>query len=465
MTPRQRALAGQMYGAGGPVQQSLAGLMGSPQAQMPLVDAQAGDVPFASLSALMGMPSFMDRLMAGDVPADELALMFSGITKGVGVGKGLFGKARSDTLQGSSGGRTPPPGGTPSGLPRPLLDYPPTVAPVLKVDRATGKEYLAKVNSPEAIAVKKQVDAAQRDIDTGRYDPMFDVAKRTDVDPTKYDLGAATLDTAIPKTAKSIAKYETMSGRQAGLDRLVEAYNAGKLIPGSENWYFMGQLERAFIKEFGAKTGRKMFREKFAKAMAATTGGASPRENLRTAMYGNYLRANNLPYPENAYAMPWPVGGRFISGNMRQHQRLMNEGNIDAARNPKRHNFEGDFLGDKAATLDEQMMGGFDRNLREPPGPSYGTFEARVGELAAQHGVDPRGFQDVTWAGLKKFKEGDRYPGAKPMIKEVNEMIERTARVTGLTPQQVLVEGLMKSRIPMYGVAGASLLGGATERF
>jgi hypothetical protein len=44
----------------------------------------------------------------------------------------------------------------------------------------------------------------------------------------------------------------------------------------------------------------------------------------------------------------------------------------------------------------------------------------------------------------------------KPMIQDVNESIERTSRMTGLTPKEVVKWGIIHSRIPMYGFMGAA---------
>lgn len=182
--------------------------------------------------------------------------------------------------------------------------------------------------------------------------------------------------------------------------------------------------------------------------MAATTGGAAPKENFRMAMYGNYLKENKLPYPEAAYEMPYPIGGRYAMGNIKMHKKLAGK-TIDPETNPKRSNFAYNFLGDKAgSTIDEQMSMLFDPKVKQPQW--YGPYEGVIADLAKEYGVAPRDFQDVAWAGAKYLKNPERYPGSKPMIQEVNEAVERTARITGLSPKEVLVEGVMKSKIPVY---------------
>jgi|TARA_R110000822_G_scaffold96438_2_gene219509 hypothetical protein len=417
--------------------------------------------------------TFIDMLevapagLLGKAPAGALA-------------SGLARRAQNDINNASSGGRYSPPRGVPSdGAPQPLLPYPPTRPPEWQFDPKKGSEiderpgyaasiihgeragerkrvgdYLAKVNSPEALQIKKQVEAAQRDIDAGNYVPMFDVSKRTDVDASTYKSGEPTQKVAWAKQPKTQQAHRARATAN-GTERLEGAFKEGLKIPDANNWYYMGQLENTFIKRLGAKEGRARFRAKFAGPMAATTGGATPKENLRTAMYGNFLRENNIPYPKNAYDMPFPAGGRYISGNIRQHQKLMG-GPLSSEKNPKRHNFEGNFLGQKEwATVDEQMSGLFDPKLKNPQGDSYGAYEEVIIKLAKKYDVSPREFQEVAWAGAKKTKEGKRYSGSKPMIQEVNEAIERTARVTGLTPKEILEKGIMDSKMPIFSQPGS----------
>jgi hypothetical protein len=87
-----------------------------------------------------------------------------------------------------------------------------------------------------------------------------------------------------------------------------------------------------------------------------------------------------------------------------------------------------------------------------PPDDSYGILEGTIADLAKQNGVMPANFQDVAWAGLKGTT-------GKPMMQQVNEMIERTSRVTGQTPDEVM-RGFINKTNPMYSAAPIGLLGG-----
>lgn len=338
--------------------------------------------------------------------------------------------------------------------------YPEVAPPVTAFDKKTGKEYLAKDLSPEALAVQKARDVIQKDIDAGSYDPFFDVRARADVDPSNYPSTGKTIDVK-PVRPETQAKYRAMAFDPEGLSRLREGYTAGlEQKDVAENWYFMKQLEDKFVEELGPEEGRKQFKERFAKPMALTTGGADPTSNLLMSYYGNFLREKGLPIPEAAYDMPFPIGGRFASSNMGMFGRNM-EKEI-TPDNPKRLNFQNNFLGYKEPTIDEQMSKGFDPKLQMPEW--YGPYEEAINMLAREYDVDPRYFQEVTWAGLKSKGKGG-YQGV-PMIQHVNEAIERTSRLTGVPPEEVVRRGLVRGDMPIYGIAapaGALAVGAMGE--
>jgi hypothetical protein len=354
--------------------------------------------------------------------------------------------------------------------------YPEIAPPVPAIDKKSGKEYLAKSLSPEAQSVRLARDTIQKDIDAGNYAPYFDVSKRADVDPAHYPAGGNTIDN-LPKKQETRAKYRAMAFNPDGLQRLREGYEAGlKQKDVAENWYFMKQLEDEFVKELGPEEGRKQFKDRFGKSMALTTGGADPTSNLLMAYYGNYLKNKGLDVPGEAFNMPYPIGGRYASSNMGMFERNMGmfernmgmfernmgmfERNMSkelTPENPKRFNFQNNFLGHKQPTIDEQMSKGFDPKLQMPEW--YGPYEEALNTLASEYKVDPRYFQEVTWAGLKSQGKGG-YQGA-PMIQHVNEAIERTSRLTGVPPEEVVKRALVRADMPLYAGAGAAVGAGA----
>lgn len=355
----------------------------------------------------------------------------------------------------------------PGAVPNVAERYPEVAPPVMAIDKTTGKEYLAKELSPEALQVKEARQAAQRDIDKGNYEPYFDPAKRFDVDPAGYPPVESTHGIRKAR-ADTQAKYEEHARNPEAMARLDEAYQRGLAqADDAGNWYHMGQLEAEFIKEYGPTEGRRLFKERFADAMAATTGGADPTSNYMMAHYGNYLRARGEPIPAASNEFPYPIGGRYASGNMAQYDKMINQGAGLTPENPKRYNFAGNFTGSKGATIDEQMSGLFDPQMQMPRAGSYGHYEAALADRAAAAGVDPRYYQEVAWAGAKDAKTKGGYK-AKPMISHVNEAIERTHRITGMPREEIVRRGLVRAEVPLYalasGIAGPAVFGSFANR-
>jgi hypothetical protein len=122
------------------------------------------------------------------------------------------------------------------------------------------------------------------------------------------------------------------------------------------------------------------------------------------------------------------------------------------ADNPKRHDFEYNFLGHRnKATMDEQMSGIIKPGMQQPKW--YAPAEEAVHQFAAREGVDPRFAQEVMWAGNKKLNDVKGVYTPKPMIQIGNEAIERTRRITGLSADDV-VDGIVKGTIPVYKRGG-----------
>jgi hypothetical protein len=326
--------------------------------------------------------------------------------------------------------------------------------------------FLQKKLTPEAEQFAKDRNIIQRNMDLHGYDPYFDPAKRFDVDASKYGPFEDTAIKGQPKSAKSQAEWEGKYGTEEIRARLRAGFEEGKKIPESDRWYYMGQLEKEYIKEYGEKAGRKAFEREFADSMAATTGGANPYDNFLMAHYANYLNKQGQSAAQRAYEMPTPIGGRFASGNMEQAQKYFEQGKGHWPEdNSKRYDFSSAFTGNKAAgTIDEQMMGAFDPTLKDLQPKWYGPATGTMRQEAYKYGTDPRGFQDITWAGLKKLKteegaKGSPFSYEGPMINHINRSIETTHRLTGMPREEVVRRGLIRKEIPMYGIPGAVGMG------
>ena len=81
-------------------------------------------------------------------------------------------------------------------------------------------------------------------------------------------------------------------------------------------------------------------------------------------------------------------------------------------------------------------------------------MENVLGDVGRELGVRPANVQDVTWAGAKGV-------AGKPMMQHVNEAIERTSRVTGKSPRDVLRDSIILAKSPLYGIVGATALADA----
>jgi len=328
--------------------------------------------------------------------------------------------------------------------PQTLSQRYPTVAPgVPAVDPKTGKEYIAKQLSAEAEAVQKARKTAQKDIEKGNYEPFFDVSKRAYVDPKNYPLQGRTLTDIVPAKQQTVDKYQAIYDTPQARANLSGAYEKAANDPLAQNWYAMKQLEDQYINQFGIENGRRLFKERFADAMASTTGGADPTSNFLMGQYGNYLRQQGVAQPTSAVDFPFPIGGRFASGNMALYDRIINQGQGLTVQNPKRHNFSANFLGYRdRPTIDEQMSQLFQGGLLAPYQNTYGLAEGVLNDVAASKGIMPVNLQDVAWIGAKGVT-------GKPMIQNINEAIERTSRITGLDPEEAL-RLMVRSGIPTY---------------
>lgn len=340
--------------------------------------------------------------------------------------------------------------------------YPETRPAVMSFDKKKDDFYEGKKLSEEASAVQADLNRINEDMKEG-YTPFFDPQQRFYVDPANYPLVGDT-KTIRPSRAETLEKYSVKANDPEVLAKYQQAYDLGMQFPEARRWYAVGQLENAFTDALGPDLGRDMFKRRFAHSMAATTGGMAPASNLRLAHYMNYLDEAGLPTPLSAHELPYPIGGGKygVMPNVAQHHAMIRQGGGLSYLNPKRFNFSGDFLGhlDKV-TMDEQMMGPY--GISSPPSNAYGVFEEPISAMAARLGVPGAEVQDVTWAGLKKEKDPSYEP--QSMISVVNDLIERTSRLTGLSPEEVVEEGLVKAKRPVYAEGGAVSLSDLADRY
>src|SRR5262249_37047889 len=131
-------------------------------------------------------------------------------------------------------------------------------------------------------------------------------------------------------------------------------------------------------------------------------------------------------------------------------QQLIDQGGYAGlgADQPKRHNFARSFMGDLSrAVVDEQMASGMTPGVTNPR-DQYGLYERSIAQAAKKLGIKNVGnLQDVAWIGFKGTE-------GKPMISHVNDAIERTHRLTGMSRSEIVRRALIKGQIPLYGLGG-----------
>ena len=342
---------------------------------------------------------------------------------------------------------------------------------------ATPRYFFEKKLLPEVEKFAKDRNVVQREMDLHGYTPYFDPAKRADINPADYGPFRDTRVEAQPKTQATTDKFDKLYGTDEARARLQAGYEKGQTLEGSDRWYWMKQLQDKYVDVLGPVAGKEAFKKEFSGMMAATTGGASPYDNFLMSHWANYLNKQGKNVAQRAYEMPFPIGGRFASGNMKQAQKYIDEGMVgfNPVKNPKRFDFDNALAGDRnAGVIDEQMFGAIMPGQTIPQwyGPATNVLHQEANKVGMGHnsggGGGARDFQDVAWAGLKALKEEARlgvpfkYEG--PMINQINRSIETTHRLTGMPVEEIVVRGLIKKEIPMYGIGAAGAMGALADQ-
>ena len=328
-----------------------------------------------------------------------------------------------------------------------------------------GETFVGKEKTPKELEDEKWHATTSKIM---REDPAWERYFKTEERyPTPRDQFKSPLDTMAALAAKpeTIRKDVPKILKERNRELLQHAVRSST-DPSTHRWYYMGQLYDAFVSELGPVHGAAMFRRVFSGPMAATTGGMSPYSNLRAAYYGNWLRHHGMEFPRagEGWTVPYPVGGgqHGVVGNLNQYQKTMIGHNAEpfGFDNPKRLNFMQALEGDpQSFTWDEQMMKGMTGGkLSIPREGTYGLWERLGREEAQKAGMDPAEFQARAWHYFKNYLTG------KPMIEQVNEMIERTHRLTGMPRDEVVRQGLILGRIPLFGLAALSFLADQDEQ-
>jgi hypothetical protein len=335
-------------------------------------------------------------------------------------------------------------------FPQYALEYPPVGPPVTLFDEAKGKDYLSRAALPEVEAFMKARSKIQGKMQKEGYTPYYDPAQRFDA-PTQYYPGNVDTSAINPAKQATIDKHLSVIGSEETRKRLQDAYAKGVDLGDPKDWYMMGQLEADFVKELGAKEGRKAFGDRFATGMAATTAGQAPEGNLLASSFANFQRGKGRELPSEMYNVPYPVprGKYGVVPNLEAFQKFQDRGGLSALDldNPKRHDFAFSIAGQRRMpVMDEQMVKGMTPTYPSGPKDKYGMYSRVATEEAEKLGIDPRTLQEVAWHGFKDME-------GKPLISFVNDAIERTHRLTGMPRDEILKRGIIRNEIPVYSGA------------
>jgi hypothetical protein len=382
----------------------------------------------------------------------------------------------------------PPPQGL---MPQLAGRYPNTAPRIWKTDPITRNGYWAKQYSEEELELKSWRALIQKDINAGNYTPWFDAAERRPVDPRFYPVTDNTSNIK-PVRQATRTKYDAIARSAEATKRLDNAYQTGRLQEANaRGWADLSQLEHEFIKELGPEEGRNRFKERIAEAFAAVTAGNNPDANLMMASFLNFYNVKGWKLPTAAWQIPHPAGARWAMPNVRMYQKMVTDGKGVTTANPKRFDIRNSILGhvgsstpetiedftrlrignnshgtinnlpwgedgppivhlpggDSGPPIDQQKMRLMDPSKSAPPPRTYGIFKDAVIDRATAHGVSPTYFGDMLYAGTIHRHL------IKPLITHINEMLERTHRITGVSKAEVL-RGFIRGTMPMYGIGG-----------
>lgn len=332
--------------------------------------------------------------------------------------------------------------------------YPAPGPAIRKVDPDTGKEYLAKLLTPEAEEFRRYRALVDSDMKRNGFVPHFDPSKRFHVDPSYYRPEFSTLD-IIPKNQATIDRYNRIIGSDEVREQLQQAFVRGLAIPNARDVTALGQLERELIENLGLVAGRRAFRD-LATSIAVTSAGANAQSNLLMALYGNFAR-HNLPLVHAAHELPFPAGSRFAMPNLRRLHAIHDAGRWDAFRAPKTHNYAQNLMGNRnVSTIDDKITAVMLPGHTAPPRGTYGLLERVLGDEASRVGWLPADYTDLVRAGIMSAK-GAKHSPLQPVISDFNDVIERIHRITG-RPRDDISSALGKGTIPAFGVGGMAVL-------
>jgi hypothetical protein len=326
----------------------------------------------------------------------------------------------------------------------------------------------------EQVLARRNQWADQVAANGGEYPRHYDPAGLKPVPEGVFDVAnSPQTQTLRPQQQAAIDRHTLAANRPEVIQKYRDAWAQAGHDPNAINWYHVGQLYDDYVRIFGPEDGAKQFETRFAEGMATTTSGQNPQANFLSSQYGGHLNATGQDFPRrpggviDSQRVPSPVGGEFAQGNYTMYDQVLNQGRPLDLSQPKGSNFKWSYLDrPDVGTMDKRMSSAY--SMTAPPKGAYGIYEEPVLRLADEWGVSGQQAQAGIWKGLENLEEiakGKPVSAAEPFMETVNKAVDRTSYVTGLPPQTVVDDSIVRKVRPTYasvpaalGLAGAGAL-------
>lgn len=323
--------------------------------------------------------------------------------------------------------------------------------------------FTRKVSSPDEKKLQKSIKEAEDWLaQPGNNQPVYDLQNLYRPEQQNQTLAYATRPKGVPDWIAD----------QYGDDfkKLMKEKALAPSNPNAWKFYWTGPEQDEFFKAYGKEKGQEEF-QKLMSNMGATTSGARPAQNVRSATYHWIREGQGLPLP---VAPPYPYGHNKYGTHLNSLNSLLDNGGVSLppGQHPKGATFAGNLSGQTSdATMDEVMttghglLSGTGAPQMAPFEGTYGVPVQKMREVTKDlkrtkgkipqevvSGLTPMDVQSKVWAEL-----GGTPSYAKPLLEHLSDRAQVTSRVTGLPVAEVM-RLLREKKMPLLGV-GAGLLG------
>jgi hypothetical protein len=220
------------------------------------------------------------------------------------------------------------------------------------------------------------------------------------------------------------------------------------MATGGDEWYHVGELHDAAVKELGPEKGRQWF-DRFADYMALTSAQMKAPENVRSASVLQMWDRQGVLTPENLRSgkLKFPAGTapRYPNQAMDEVAEYIENGyRIDPVMKPKKARFAENIKGNYAnATIDMHVARGMKmtnaagKPVDAIPAEGYMKIQKVIEEIAKRHGIEPAQAQSAGWVGGADLTNIGEFSAA-PLMQIIERRISKTAKERGQPVAEVL---------------------------